>query len=274
MNVDKAIWHIEMRLDQPLTVPDLAALVGISPFHFVRTFSSATGLTPAVYIRARRLTEAAKALAFGQSDILTVALEAGYASHEAFTRAFQTQFGCPPRDVRAAGSVHDLQLREPFTMENTRFIDVAPPVLQDRPGFTVVGLALRCSFMDPSGIPALWRDFNDRIDEVATTPREAFGVCFDGDDTGFRYLAGMEPDDATTPQGMERLDIPAARYAVFTHDGHISDFPKTVYTIWNKALAEAKLCPAGTPDFEVYDQRFNVETGRGQVDICIPVKSA
>ena len=247
---------------------------GVSQFHFARTFSTATGSTPAGYIRARRLSVAAKALAFGQDDILSVALDAGYASHEAFTRAFQSQFGCAPRDIRASGSIQSIKLREPFTMQNDRFIDVAPPALQDRDGFSVVGMTLRCSFMDPSGIPALWRDFNERLDEIASTPRPAFGVCFDGDDTGFRYLAGMEPDDGKTPQGMERLDIPAGRYAVFTHDGHISNFPKTVYTIWNKALAEAKLCPAGTPDFEVYDERFNVETGRGQVDIWIPVKSS
>jgi AraC family transcriptional regulator len=50
------------------------------------------------YVRGRRLTEAAKVLSDGAPDILTVALDAGYGSHEAFTRAFRDQFG-----VKVAG---------------------------------------------------------------------------------------------------------------------------------------------------------------------------
>ncbi|MEM7059124.1 MAG: AraC family transcriptional regulator [Pseudomonadota bacterium] len=274
MMVDRAIWHIEMRLDQPLSVTDLARLVGVSPFHFARTFSAVTGQTPGDYIRARRLTVAAKALAFGSSEILSVALEAGYASHEAFTRAFQSQFGCPPRDVRNAGSTETLKLTEPFTMEIDHIVNVAPPVLQDRPAFVVAGLTLRCSFQDPNGIPALWRAFNEREAEVSEASGAAYGVCYDGDETGFTYLAGMEPDRPETPSGMERLQIPAARYAVFTLSGHISDLPKTVYSIWNKALVDAGLTAAKSPDFEVYNKRFDVETGRGEVGIWIPVTKA
>jgi len=40
------------------------------------------------YVRGRQLTEAARCLASGAPDILAIALEAGYGSHEAFTRAF------------------------------------------------------------------------------------------------------------------------------------------------------------------------------------------
>ena len=56
------------------------------------------------------------------------------------------------------------------------------------------------------------------------------------------------------------------------HDGHISDISKTIYTIWNKALSDEGLEPAETPDFELYDQRFDAATGRGTVEIWIPVK--
>ena len=52
------------------------------------------------YARARRLTEAARVLAKGAPDILNVALEADYGSHEAFTRAFRDHFGMTPEAVR------------------------------------------------------------------------------------------------------------------------------------------------------------------------------
>ena len=65
--------------------------------------------------------------------------------------------------------------------------------------------------------------------------------------------------------------IPAGRYAVFTHRGHISDIRRTWYTIWNKALPDAGLTARQAPDFELYDRRFDPETGRGEVEIWVPV---
>ena len=53
-----------------------------------RAFGLGTGLAVMRHVRARRLSEAAKALANGAPDIVAVALDADYASHEAFPRAF------------------------------------------------------------------------------------------------------------------------------------------------------------------------------------------
>ena len=50
-------------------------------------------MSPMAYVRARRLSDAARALIAGAPDILRLALDSGYASHEAFSRAFKSQFG-------------------------------------------------------------------------------------------------------------------------------------------------------------------------------------
>ncbi|MGE5157753.1 MAG: helix-turn-helix domain-containing protein [Gemmatimonas sp.] len=65
----------------------------------VRAFAAATGFSVMRYVRARRLSEAARALARGAPDILSLALEADYGSHEAFTRAFRDHFGMTPEAV-------------------------------------------------------------------------------------------------------------------------------------------------------------------------------
>jgi AraC family transcriptional regulator len=57
------------------------------------------------YLRARRLSDAARTLGMGGKDILSIALEAGYGSHEAFTRAFREQFNVPPENVGQRASV-------------------------------------------------------------------------------------------------------------------------------------------------------------------------
>lgn len=58
---------------------------------------------------------------------------------------------------------------------------------------------------------------------------------------------------------------------MFVHSGHISDFRKTVYTIWNKGLEDAGVELRASPDFEVYDERFDGRTGQGEVDIWFPI---
>jgi AraC family transcriptional regulator len=90
--VAKALWFIESHYTKELTLADVAEPCGVSQYHLSRVFGIAVGCSPIRYVRGRRLTEAARALASGAPDILAVALEAGYSSHEAFTRAFRDQF--------------------------------------------------------------------------------------------------------------------------------------------------------------------------------------
>src|SRR3954468_16266203 len=103
--VAKAIWFIESHLMEEVTLADIAATAGVSRFHLVRAFGLATGVPVMRYVRSRRLSEAARALANGAPEILTLALDAGYASHEAFTRAFREQFDLTPESTRARRTV-------------------------------------------------------------------------------------------------------------------------------------------------------------------------
>src|SRR5262245_2477490 len=105
--VGKALWFIESHFEGDLTLDDVASIVGVSRFHITRAFGDATGHSIMRYVRGRRLTESARALARGAPDILTVALQVGYGSHEAFTRAFREQFGVTPESVRTRGTLED-----------------------------------------------------------------------------------------------------------------------------------------------------------------------
>jgi len=274
--LDKLIWQIEMRLHQPVVLSDLSDVCATSPFHMARLFRIAAGIAPITYLRARRLSVAAADLARGE-DILTVALNAQYTSHEAFTRAFFRYFGVLPSSIRKARSTQSLTLMEPLKMQKEMIVDVPAPRMETRTAFRVIGFAQMCSFENNSAIPGLWQKFNAREDEIDNRiDKAAYGVCCDADGQGnFRYVAGVAaPLDATKPTGMQDTKIPAGSYAVFTHSGHIAAFGKTVYTIWNKSLPESGLEPRFAPDFEVYDKRFDARTGQGEVEIWIPVKPA
>src|SRR3979409_2017715 len=83
----KALWFIESHLAGALTLDPVATIAGGSRFHLDRAVAAAPAFPVMRYVRPRRLSEAARALAGGAPDILSVALEADYGSHEAFTRA-------------------------------------------------------------------------------------------------------------------------------------------------------------------------------------------
>lgn len=271
--IDKIIWQIETELTEPIALDGLAVRCGVSPHHMCRLFLHCTGQTVMGYIRARRMALAAKALVSGQDDVLTVALSVGYGSHAAFTRAFASTFGQLPGQLRKARALAGLQLMEPLVMKQTDTIVPGKPEIREIEAFRVVGLGLDCGTGQIGDIPRLWQEFNARSDEVADGRFKAtFGVCNPSDEDGqFRYIAGAEASDV--PHGMESLRIPAGRYAVFCHEGHVAQLPHFVHAIWSTGLADAGLTPARTPDFERYDSRFNPRTGEGVVEIWIPVEA-
>jgi AraC family transcriptional regulator len=272
----KALWYIESHLAEPLALDDVAGVAGVSRFHLVRAFAAATGYSVMRYVRARRLTRAAQALAAGAPDILSLALEADYSSHEAFTRAFREHFGVTPEAVRAAARLDHLKLQEPIVMDSTLLEKLTPPRFETGKPFLVSGIAERCTHENSgAGIPILWHQFHQTVDHIpARVGKLAYGVCCNGDDAGnFDYIAGIEVADfSDLPREFARVRIAEQRYAVFTHDEHISTIRRTVNTIWNHWLPASGLKAADAPNFERYDEKFDPATGNGGLEIWIPVK--
>jgi AraC family transcriptional regulator len=87
--------------DHEATGEDLAARVHLSRFHLDRIVSSVAGEPPRRFRRRILLERAAYRLATTRRGILDVAVEAGYGSHEAFTRAFTKGYGVGPAEWRA-----------------------------------------------------------------------------------------------------------------------------------------------------------------------------
>src|SRR5258707_2733425 len=143
--VGKAIWLIENQLASDLSLDGLARLGGVSRFYLSRAFGLATGYSVMRYVRGRRLTEAARALAADAPDILAVALDAGYGSHEAFTRAFRDHFGVTPEAVRAATCLDHLKLQEPILMDSTATDHLNPPRFETSKPLLVAGAGERIS---------------------------------------------------------------------------------------------------------------------------------
>ena len=271
----KALWFIESHLADALTLDEIAAIGGVSRFHMVRSFAAATGLSVMRYVRARRLSEAARALASGAPDILALALDADYGSHEAFTRAFRDHFGVTPETVRNLARIDHIKLQEPIQMDSTASDNLQVPRFEISKPLLVAGLGGRYSSENGAGIPGQWQRFHQCVADIPNRiGKLAFGVCCNGDDAGnFDYIAGVEVSDfSDLPREFARVRIPEARYAVFTHRDHIATIRRTVNTIWNHWLPASGLKAADAPNFERYDENFDPLTGDGGLEIWVPVK--
>jgi len=274
--VGKALWFIESHFAEELTLDDIAHCGCVSRFHLARAFEAATGVPVMRYVRGRRLSEAARRLADGAPDILTVAIDAGYGSHEAFTRAFREQFGLTPEALRARGHLDNLVIVEPIKMDETLLTHLEPPRFEDGRPFLVAGLSERYTCESAAAIPSQWQRFNEYFGRVPGQVGDvAYGVCYNADDAGnIDYLCGVEVSDfSALPAEFSRLRIAAQRYAVFSHREHVSTIRRTWNTIWNTWLPASGHLPADAPNFERYDAKFDPVSGMGGLEIWLPLKA-
>lgn len=275
--VIKTLWVIESRFREEISLDRLARMVGLSRFYLSRIFPLQTGYSISAYVRGRRLTEAARVLAGGATDILSVALEAGYGSHEAFTRAFRDQFGVTPEEVRKRRSLETLNLVEPLKMESELSHPVEDPRIENRPPMRLVGITRRHAMSNPSGIPGQWQEFNGFFGNIdGQLGRSAYGVV----DTGaapqdeFDYTCAAEiTEGAEPPRELISLRIPAQTYAIFTHKGHVTSIRSTIGAAYGDSLPRSGREASVDAGFiEHYGPAFDPRTGNGDIEIWVPLK--
>jgi AraC family transcriptional regulator len=273
--VAKALWFIEGQFSRGPSLDDVARASGTSRFHLSRSFTWTTGLPVMAYVRGRRLTEALKALSDGTPSILGVALDAGYSSHEAFTRAFRDQFGVTPEQAREGRGIEKHLLVEPIRMDDATRTKLAEPRREQRDALTIVGLGARFRMDAVQGIPALWQKFQQYEGSLGEVPGFWYGTCGDWGESGedFFYMAGVEvTGDTDLPKELSTYRLPAQSYLVFRHDTHISELQRTVGEIFGHYLPENGHDLSGMPAyFELYDEEFDPATGLGGMELWMPV---
>jgi AraC family transcriptional regulator len=83
-----------------VSLAELAAEAGVSPFHFAREFKRATGLAPHQYLIEVRIERAKSLLAGNEMPLAQVSLSAGFSSQSHFTRLFRRHTGTTPKSYR------------------------------------------------------------------------------------------------------------------------------------------------------------------------------
>jgi AraC family transcriptional regulator len=115
--VEHVLSTMRERLDEELTLDDLAKTANFSKFYFARMFRRVTGVSPRRYLYTLRLQEAKRLLTATSFSVAEISYRVGYRSVGTFSSRFAASVGVPPAryrrlggDVsRSAGQAHDAE---------------------------------------------------------------------------------------------------------------------------------------------------------------------
>lgn len=276
--MNDALGYIEDHLDGEIDYAAVAQTACCSQYHFQRFFVSLTEVPLSEYIRRRRLTQAALELQNTDIKVIDVAVKYGYASADAFARAFAGVHGLPPSKARAPGVVLKAYPRIAFAL-TLKGVVAMKYRLEERPAFRVIGVKEKFSAVVEESfaeIPKMWMRCNaDGTTEAVARlhdgkPDGCLGICasFDGDK--FDYWIAVASLKAC-PRDMYEMEVPASTWAIFDVTGAmpkaIQDVNRRIYSEW---LPTSGYDHAKTPDFELYPEG-DLSSPDYKSEIWIPV---
>jgi AraC family transcriptional regulator len=224
----RTLVHIQRHLDDELDLDTLASVAAFSRFHFHRVFRGLVGESLKEYVRRLRLERAAQRLEQHDDPIVQIALEAGFETHESFTRAFGGMFKTSPTSYRAAHTP------APESASGTHLDDTSgyhlpdhgeplPVEVKELPSITILFLRHVGPY---SQVGATWGRLMSwaGMHGLLGPSARMIGIVHDDPDVTptdkVRYDAAVVVDRPVQPEGEFGVtEIAGGNYAVFTHRG-------------------------------------------------------
>lgn len=269
IHIQRVLDYIEKHLKEDLDNLTLAKVAGYSEYHFLRKFRKNIGLTPADYIRKRRISEIVCRIGEKDCAISDIAFEYGFNSKENFTRAFKKEHSILPTEFKSADC--SLRLFRPFTFDRNELqTAVSLMVLED---FTLIAYVFEDDFP-----PNCWNRYNTERRNAKLSGGKAsedFGaMVWDTEKSCLRYFIGIRSEDAAGDlSDTVRLDISGGIYAVFeTEASSQHEFVNTVRRTWKWIYSEW-LPENGYVRAEGFEFERYFEDGKKYTEkIYIPIK--
>ena len=284
----RVLVHIQKRLDEDRSLEQLARIAHFSPYHFHRIFRGMVGESVKEHIRRLRLERAAGYLKQTRRSVTRLAFEAGYETHESFTRAFRDRFGLSPSQYRkehrslslasAPSGVHFTPDGKPLAFhpirEGGRQMKVE--IKKRKP--------MRVAFMRHVGPYDQCGKTWERLMTWAA-PRGLLqpdtmilGICHDDPDVTppdkIRYDACITVDEDFQPEGEVGVqEIAGGTYAVTTHFGPYCKLGETYAVLCGQWIPRSGHEMRSAPCFEVYlTDPESTEPEEMLTDIYLPLE--
>lgn len=279
----RVLEHIEARLSEDLKLDALSSVAAYSKFHFHRQFTALFDMTVHEYVQGLRLRRAAHQLAFREPlRIIDVAMEAGYESHEAFSRAFRKTITQSPSDFRKAPqweawsdnlkpltALRSQHMKQTYVREDVSIIDFPETlvgVLEHRGDHRRLGESIRTfiEWRKQNHLPpSKYATFNVFYDDPMTTAPEAFRL-----DLCVAIAAPVAPNAF----GIVTKSLPGGRCAMLRHrgtDDTLGDAASFLYRTW---LPSSGCEPR---DFPLFAQRLtmfpDVPENEATLNLMLPI---
>ena len=282
--VRKALDLIFEDLSSPAGFRNLAAEVGISAFHFHRIFSALVGESPAEVSRRLRLERAAEALLRGDS-VGATALDAGFETPKAFTKAFAAKYGLSPSAAKSqslsttqlaapSGLHYALGLRTTYSWVDTGETQMETSIVE-LDDMRVAGL----EHIGP--YPTIGASFQ-RLGQSADgrklfaqgAPR-AIGVFLDDPamvaEENLKSLAGLIVQPSTDIGGLVEYKLSGGRFLKATHVGAYSTLNGAWGTLVSKHVVEQRVELRPEPCFEIYIVHNPQDVTKCQTELYVPI---
>jgi AraC family transcriptional regulator len=218
-------------------------------------------------VRRLRLERAATRLKLGSLPVTQIALDAGYESHEAFTRSFRSAFGASPSQFRAsnrspalAGAPSGLHFVEGKTLKHFKTLSPGGKIMNVR---ILQREPVRVAFMRHLGpyseVGATWDRFLPLLGKEGLLGGGALliGLCHDDPEVTprdrIRYDACVSVDESFVPEGDIGVQvIPGGDYAMATHFGPYDRLGESYTRLLGQWLPRSGRELRSSPCFEVY----------------------
>lgn len=267
-HIAKAVEYIEENLTNEINLTACAKVCGYSEYHFLRVFKEVSGMTPADYIRKRRLSEIAKRICESDEYISEIAFAYGFNSKENFTRAFKAEHHILPTEYKSARN--SLKLYEPLSFEVKPFC-VMPEII------TLCSFSLTVYKSDEDYPPNFWNKYNAKKLSLRLSGGktcEDFGVnIWNSSENKLDYFIGILTENTEGDvSATHEIQIPGGLYALFrtpstTHAG----FVNTIHRMWEYInmvwLPQSGCKRTGSYEFESYIEQSRIFSEKVYVPI-------
>ena len=258
----RTLVYVQQHLDDEIGLDGAAAVAAFSAFHFHRVFRGLVGETLKEHVRRLRLERAARKLKQRPGEpIVQIALEAGFETHESFTRAFGAMFGVSPSAYR------DAHKPEPESASGTHLDDVSgyhAPDYPDLPPVEVKDLPpMRLVFLRHVGpyheVGATWGRLMSWAGRrgLLGPGMKMIGIVHDDPDVTpadkVRYDAAVAVSRPVQPEGdFGVLELAGGSYAVTMYKGPYEGLGKVYQKIYGGWLPQSGRQLRDAPAFEQY----------------------
>lgn len=284
-----AIEYIELHICDKIGIEDIAHHVNYSLFHFMKIFHSITGQNLGVYFFRRRMTNAASILGSGKESILSVAINCGYNSQEAFSRAFKDYFKITPKKYRTDLPNLSNLFCFPLTRQDIEYMCKQVTFefdIVNLDEITLIGFDY-CGDNKKKEISVLINDLLKNLYEQnycdISIVDSLYGyqsmddVSYSTNGEVFYYFAGISADDRILTlkdhiRGMNEITIPANMYAKFTFTSRIEMIHTDIEIAYRSLYMNEEYVMTDDYAFEKYNRDFLPNDPNSKAEFYIPIK--